>query len=51
MIVGGNPLIWFEKLSSDMQAKIAGKLEFFYPVANVKYRIEVAMIDVVENRI
>ncbi|MEX2518777.1 MAG: cysteine synthase A [Paracoccaceae bacterium] len=48
--IGGTPLVRFAKLAADagVEAEICGKLEFFNPLASVKDRIGVAMIDALE---
>lgn len=48
--IGGTPLVRFARLAADsgVQAEICGKLEFFNPLASVKDRIGVAMIDALE---
>lgn len=48
--VGGTPLVRLSRLAADfgVGAEICGKLEFFNPLASVKDRIGVAMIDALE---
>lgn len=48
--VGGTPLVRFATLAkaAGVEAEICGKLEFFNPLASVKDRIGVAMIDALE---
>ncbi|QIE56420.1 cysteine synthase A [Pikeienuella piscinae] len=48
--IGGTPLVRFSRLAaaSGVEAEICGKLEFFNPLASVKDRIGVAMIDALE---
>jgi cysteine synthase A len=48
--VGGTPLVRFKKLAADagVKADIVGKLEFFNPLASVKDRIGLAMVEAAE---
>ena len=48
--IGGTPLVKFSRLMADagVKAEICGKLEFFNPIASVKDRIGVSMIDDLE---
>jgi cysteine synthase A len=48
--IGGTPLVRLKRLSAEagVQAEILAKLEFFNPIASVKDRIGVAMIDALE---
>jgi len=48
--VGSTPLVRFGRLQAELglKAEICGKLEFFNPIASVKDRIGVAMIDALE---
>ena len=48
--IGSTPLVRLSRLQAEMglEAEICGKLEFFNPVASVKDRIGVAMIDALE---
>ena len=48
--IGGTPLVRFARLAADagVKAEICGKLEFFNPIASVKDRIGVSMIDDLE---
>jgi len=48
--IGATPLVRFSRLAADagVEADIIGKLEFFNPLASVKDRIGVAMIDAME---
>jgi len=48
--VGATPLVRFSRLAADagIEAEIIGKLEFFNPLASVKDRIGLAMIDALE---
>ncbi len=49
--IGGTPLVRFARLASaaGVEAEICGKLEFFNPLASVKDRIGVSMIDALEK--
>lgn len=48
--IGGTPLVRFRRLAAQygVEAEILGKLEFFNPIASVKDRIGVAMIEALE---
>ena len=48
--IGATPLVRFKKLAADAGAKadIVGKLEFFNPLASVKDRIGLAMVEAAE---
>ena len=48
--VGDTPLVAFDRLAKEkgVVARLLGKLEFFNPIASVKDRIGVAMIDALE---
>ncbi len=48
--IGGTPLVRFSRLTkaAGVSAEICGKLEFFNPLASVKDRIGVSMIDALE---
>jgi cysteine synthase A len=48
--VGDTPLVRFDRIARDrgVKAKLVAKLEFFNPIASVKDRIGVAMIDALE---
>ncbi|MEL6792377.1 MAG: cysteine synthase A [Pseudomonadota bacterium] len=48
--IGGTPLVKFARIAQDagVLAEICGKLEFFNPIASVKDRIGVSMIDELE---
>lgn len=50
--VGGTPLVRFHKLEENagIKAQIAGKLEFFNPLASVKDRVGLAMIEDAEAK-
>src|SRR5215210_3184921 len=47
-IVGGTPMVRFERLAPNCGAELVGKLEAFNPAGSVKDRIGVAMIDAAE---
>ncbi|MDR3437535.1 cysteine synthase A [Telmatospirillum sp.] len=49
--IGSTPLVRFKKLAADagVKADIVGKLEFFNPLASVKDRIGLAMIEAAEK--
>jgi cysteine synthase A len=49
--IGGTPLVRFQRLAADagVEADIIGKLEFFNPLASVKDRIGLAMIEAAED--
>ena len=49
--MGDTPLVRLDKLASakGVQAYILAKLEFFNPIASVKDRIGVAMLDALER--
>lgn len=48
--IGGTPLVRMQRLNADIQADLCYKLEFFNPLASVKDRIAVAMIEDLEQR-
>ena len=50
--IGDTPLVRFDKLAKEngVKATILGKLEFFNPIASVKDRIGVAMIEALETQ-
>jgi cysteine synthase A len=43
-LIGRTPLVWLNRIGSDLPAKIADKLEFFNPASNVTDRIGVSMV-------
>lgn len=43
-LVGNTPLVWLDKISMGLRARMAGKLEFYNPASNVKDRIGVSMV-------
>ncbi|WP_237152988.1 cysteine synthase A [Oryzibacter oryziterrae] len=49
--IGDTPLVRFDKLAAanGVKAKIVGKLEFFNPIASVKDRIGVSLIEALEE--
>ena len=47
--VGNTPLIRLNRVTGDAKATVLGKAEFFNPLASVKDRIGVAMIDAAEQ--
>ena len=47
-IVGGTPMVRFERLAPSCGAELVGKLEVYNPAGSVKDRIGVAMIDAAE---
>lgn len=48
-LIGGTPLVWFDRLASGLPGRVAGKLEFFNPGGSVKDRIGLAMIEAAER--
>lgn len=48
--MGGTPLIRLPKLSEGIKADLVFKLEFFNPIASVKDRIGIAMIEALEEQ-
>lgn len=48
--IGDTPLVRFDRIAADrgVKARLVAKLEFFNPIASVKDRIGVAMIDALE---
>jgi cysteine synthase A len=48
--IGDTPLVRFDRIAKEkgIKAKLVGKLEFFNPIASVKDRIGVAMVDALE---
>jgi cysteine synthase len=47
-LVGGTPMVSFDRLTEDLDAEVIGKLESFNPAGSVKDRIGVAMIEAAE---
>ena len=49
--IGDTPLVRFDKFAAEkgIVARLVGKLEFFNPIASVKDRIGVAMIEAMET--
>jgi len=50
-LIGNTPLVKFNKLTKDAEAKIVGKLEFSNPCGSVKDRIGVSMITEAEKKV
>ena len=48
-LIGGTPLVWFDRLALGLPGRVAGKLEFFNPGSSVKDRIGLAMIEAAER--
>ncbi len=48
-VVGGTPMVLFDRLGADVGGLICAKLEYFNPGGSVKDRIGVAMIDAAEE--
>jgi cysteine synthase A len=48
-LIGGTPLVRLNRLSKDLEATVAVKLEFYNPANSVKDRIGVAIIDAAEK--
>ncbi len=48
-LVGRTPLVWTKKIARGLPGKIAAKLETFNPMASVKDRIALAMIEAAEK--
>ena len=48
-LVGNTPLVRLNRITAELPAQIAAKLEFFNPAHSVKDRIGVAMIDAAEQ--
>jgi len=49
-LIGNTPLVKLNKITSGVEATIIAKLEFFNPLASVKDRIGVALIEDAENK-
>ena len=47
--IGDTPMVWLDRIAADLPARVAGKLEFFNPMASVKDRIGLAMIEAAER--
>ena len=47
-LVGGTPMVRFERLEGDLDIELIGKLEAYNPAGSVKDRIGVAMIEAAE---
>src|SRR6266540_5356295 len=47
-LVGGTPMVRFERLAGDLEAELIGKLESYNPAGSVKDRIGVSMIEAAE---
>jgi cysteine synthase A len=48
-LVGGTPLVRIRKLAKGLPGNVVGKLEFFNPLASVKDRIALSMIEAAER--
>ncbi|OFI39602.1 cysteine synthase A [Arthrobacter sp. SW1] len=48
-LIGGTPLVRLNRLTKDLEATVAVKLEFYNPANSVKDRIGVAIIDAAEK--
>jgi cysteine synthase A len=47
-LVGGTPMVRFDRLTEELDAEVIGKLESYNPAGSVKDRIGVAMIEAAE---
>ncbi|NIS15707.1 MAG: cysteine synthase A [Aliifodinibius sp.] len=48
-LIGGTPLVRFNKIAEGLKADVVGKLEFYNPCASVKDRIGYAMLSAAER--
>src|SRR4029453_13786485 len=48
-LVGGTPMVSFDRLTEGLDAEVIGKLEAYNPAGSVKDRIGVAMIEAAEG--
>ncbi|MDD5066857.1 MAG: pyridoxal-phosphate dependent enzyme, partial [bacterium] len=49
-LIGKTPMVWINRLTQGLHASIAAKLEFFNPLASVKDRVALAMIEDAEKK-
>ena len=47
--MGGTPLVRFPRITAGLPADLCFKLEFFNPIASVKDRIGIAMVEAMEK--